>query len=308
MSNSLERLPSLACECGATVVSDEFMPNSRGGASTASGFDSCLRRCEACGIGFSNCWNPSDVKRILRDPFVGLAAYVAEGCDRALAECLNQSHARKKKADFQSLSSEDHATWTVMRFLQHERLLGQAFRRPGIEPVMLIWGVPVPNNSVEGCALREKIITICDDLKEQPKFRSEPDVVLDFGEAGIVIVEAKLWSPNEFREPSYGGWPKYLNDAVYRDPGCARAIGYYQLARNWRIACELAGERPFTLVNLGLEYTRDETRELARLRLSFRTSARRRFVLRRWKTLLSGIAIPTWLSAYARRRAIPLAK
>jgi hypothetical protein len=199
MSNSLKRLPSVACECGAMIVSDEFVPNSRGGAPTASGFDSCLRRCQACGIGFSNSRNPSDIIRILRDPFVGLPAYVAEGCDRALAECLNQSHTRKKKTDFQSLSSEDHVTWTVMRLLQHERLLGQAFRCPGVEPVLLMWGVPVPNNSAEGWALRDKIIGICDDLKERSKRRTEPDVVLDCGEAGIVIVEASCGHPTSSR-------------------------------------------------------------------------------------------------------------
>jgi len=195
-----------------------------------------------------------------------------------------------------------------MRFLQHERLLGQAFRCPGVEPVLLMWGVPVPNNSTEGWALREKIIAISNDLRERPTHRTEPDVVLNFGEGGIVIVEAKLLSPNDFKKEDYSGWPKYLNDATFRDPNCARAIGCYQLVRNWRIGSDLAGERPFTLVNLGLEFTCDETRELARLWLSFRTSTRRRFVVRYWNTLLSVATIPTWLSAYARRRAIPLAK
>ena len=158
----LERLPTIACECGAIIVSDAFVPNSRGGAPRASGFAGCLRRCQACGIGFSNCRNTSDIVSILRDPFVGLPAYVAEGCDRALAECLNRSHT-SKKTEFESLSSEDHVTWTVMRFLQHERWLGQAFRRPGVEPVLLMWGVPVPNDSAEGWAVREK------DHRYQPR-------------------------------------------------------------------------------------------------------------------------------------------
>jgi len=308
MSNPAERLPSVVCECGATIVSDEFVPSSRGGAPNASGFDSCLRRCQVCGIGFSNCKNPSEIITILRDAFDGLPAYVAEGCDRALVECLNQSHVRKKQADFQSLSSEDHVSWTVMRFLQHERLLGQVFRHSDIEPVLLIWGVPVPNSNSEGWALRQKIITVCDHLKEQPRFHSEPDVLLDFGEAGIVLVEAKLWSPNEFKEQSYGGWVKYLKHAAFRDSDSARAIGYYQLVRNWRIGCELAGERPITLVNLGLGFTRDEARKLACLRLSLRTSFRRLFVVRRWSSLLRGVTVPTWLSEYSRRRTLALAE
>ncbi len=303
-----EQLPSVACDCGATIESDPFVPNTRGGAKRASGFASCLRRCNVCGIGFSNAQDPSAVRKILRDPFAGLPAYIAEGSESALADCLNQSHSAAKKTEFESLRSEDHATWTVMRLLQHERLLGRAFRREGRDPVMLMWGVPVPNDDTAGRALRDRIINVSNSLSEKPTRRSEPDVVLDFGDEGVIVIEAKLFSPNERKPETYAGWSKYIDHSVFRDPESACATGYYQLVRNWRIGTALAGERPFTLVNLAPEFAGDERTGLARLRLALRTSRERRFILRRWSALLSGFVVPDWFSDYARRRGLPFAQ
>ncbi|MGO9577730.1 MAG: hypothetical protein ACLPTQ_25750 [Terriglobales bacterium] len=304
----MAQLPPIKCDCGTTIESEAFVPNARGGATTASDFFSCLRRCNTCGIGFSNAKNPSDVQKILRDPFAGLPAYIAEGSESALNNCLNRAHAAAKRIQFHSFGSEDHVTWTVIRLLQHERLLGPAFRHPGLEPVLLVWGVSVPNDCTAGQALRDRVINVLNGLGEEQDYRTEPDVVLDFGSAGIVIIEAKLFSLNESQSESYGGWSKYLIHSAFRDPECAHATGLYQLVRNWRLGTELAGERPFTLFNLAPEFAGNERTGLARLRLAFRTSPQRRFVLRRWSGLLSGFVIPDWFSEYARQRSVPIAQ
>ena len=132
-----ERLLPVDCECGALIVSDEIVPDSKGRAPAANvGFTSCLRRCEACGTGFSNCRDESEIVQILRDPFRGLPEYIAEGCKRSLSEVSEHIPRRKKEHDFHSLNSEDHVSWTVMRFLQSGRLLGQAFGHPDVEPVL----------------------------------------------------------------------------------------------------------------------------------------------------------------------------
>lgn len=65
---------------------------------------------------------------------------------------------------------------------------------------MLMWGVPVPNNNASGRALRERIFNISKNLLEKSTWRSEPDVVLDFGEAGLVVIEAKLFSGSQAGE------------------------------------------------------------------------------------------------------------
>jgi hypothetical protein len=300
-----KRLSSVTCECGALIVSDEFVPDSRGRAPTANGgYKSCLRRCEDCGIGFSNNKNASGVIQVLRDPFRGLPKFIGEGCERALSECLNTSHRQKKKHDFHSLNSEDHVTWTLMRFLQNGRLLGQAFGHPDVEPILLMWGVPVPNDCSEGWAIREKIIRISNAVHERERQRSEPDVVLDFRGAGIVIIEAKLRSTNDWKEATYEHWPKYQHRAAFGDWDGAVATGYYQLVRNWRIGLSLACGRPLTLINLASAFTADEIKKLERLRLCFRTSRRRCFVLRMWSDVMRGVVTPVWLSEYFRQREV----
>ena len=94
--------------------------------------------------------------RIARDlfpayvPGLYVPAHIADDCENALDNCLNRTHAKAKRIQFHSFRSEDHPTWTAMPHLQHEPSLSQAFKHPGMEPVLLMSGVPVPNNSPQG--------------------------------------------------------------------------------------------------------------------------------------------------------------
>src|SRR5580698_2966714 len=137
-------------------------------------------------------------------------------------------------------------------------------------------GVPIPNASAPGNALRGKRITVLRDrLKERSGWYAEPDVVLDFGER-IIFVEAKLTSKNDRKEPDYGGWNTYLNDDAFRDKATAIRSQLYQLARNWRVALELAQGCSFQVVNLAPSFSGDEHRSLAMLRSSVRVTRDRR--------------------------------
>ena len=304
------RLPSIRCvECGALIDSGPFTPNHRGGAPRASGYPSCLRKCEACGIGFSNAKiaKTSHLTLILRDPFAQLPTWISEDSNSALKYCLNKAHATKKQMDFQSLYPEDHVTWTVTKLLKRERALGRMFGHPGDkEPNLLIWGVPIPYaRNPEGHALRQRVIALLNGFGEHSRFRTEPDLVLDFGDNGLVIVEAKLFSPNDKRPPDYAGWRLYLSPSAFHDVECARTTGLYQLVRNWRLGIELAAGRPFTLVNLAPTFTSTERSELACLRIACGTTATRHVCLRNWANLLASISIPDWFPPYAQRRGVP---
>lgn len=161
----MARLLSVPCpKCKKLLESREFMPNARDGARRASDFQSCLRRCEVCGIGLSNA-NTDDLDRltiIYRDPFASLPDWIREGCEQTLAQALNVKNRRVKQAKFASSKSEDHITWTVFRFLQHTRTLGKTLGQVGIglstdkahEPTLLLWGVPVPNDDPLGASPR----------------------------------------------------------------------------------------------------------------------------------------------------------
>jgi hypothetical protein len=301
------RLPPITCGCGRRIESDAYVPKRGVGAPRASGYTSCLRKCDICDVGYSNA-NSADLTKLQtfpRDRFAGLPDWVAEGCDAALDHCLNQAqgHAARKRLEFESLASEDHATWVVMRFLQRQGMLASAFGCEAVEPVMLIWGVPVPNTP-RGSELRSKIVTILRSLHEQEGWFTEPDVILDFESYGLVIVEAKLRSRNEIKKPQYSGWHRYLNDLTFRDAELAKCTGRYQLVRNWRLGLELAQNRPFKLVNLAPVFDFQEREMLAKLRLSFRTSRKHRFVLRRWDQMLGSSYPPSWLVEYSRKRGL----
>jgi hypothetical protein len=308
---SIKCLPPIECTlCGKTLKSDPYTPMpSKRGAQRASNFESCLRRCESCGIGYSNAESrdAKALQRILRDPFLGLPGWVAEGCDRALDECLNraQKHPEKKRKAFHSFGSEDHATWVAMKLLQREGALSSVFGLDEYAPTMLLWGVPVPNESAPGEILRKKVTSILvDRLREKPDWLTEPDVILDFGEQGIVIIEAKLDSPNDSKSPDYSGWGQYLCQRAFKDPDLARTSGLYQLARNWRLGYELAGNLPFTLVNLAPKFDIKMKRILEKFRDALRVSSKHRFVLMQWETLCAAVPSTKWFCDYTRERGL----
>jgi uncharacterized Zn finger protein len=61
----MPKLENLTCpKCGKVIESEEYKSNRREGAFTATSFDTCLRRCEECGIGFSNAQKLDSVVKI----------------------------------------------------------------------------------------------------------------------------------------------------------------------------------------------------------------------------------------------------
>jgi hypothetical protein len=315
----MARLPAVHCPtCKRWLESDEFTPNARGGAYRASGYESCLRRCQACGIGLSNA-NTDDLERltvIYRDPFAGLQAWVKEGWDETLEQALNANHRPAKRTEFASSNSEDHVTWTVFRFLQNAGALGQTLRRVGIgadageagEPLLLLWGVPLPSGDPSAAAIRDRLIGVLDHIGEHPRSRSEPDVILNFGRAGVVLIEVKRGSANDTKPAAYAGWDKYLKDTpAFRDAGRARQIGLYELARNWRIGWDLAGGRPLTLVNLGPAglFEGQPGADLLQFRECLNRAGGQQFEAVTWGTLLGAVEDkPDWFAAYVCQRGL----
>jgi hypothetical protein len=86
-----------------------------------------------------------------------------------------------------------------------------------------------------------------------------------------------------------------------------RRSGLYELTRYWRIGCDLAGERSFTLVNLGLDdlFTGRTGEEIERFRSCLKESTTRRFKTLAWADLLSMVDIsPTWFQTYVEGRGL----
>jgi hypothetical protein len=313
------KLPTINClRCGKELGSKEFNPTSKGGAPYASSYKTCLRKCEECGLGFSNassnCVN--DLTVIYRDPFWNVPASIAEGYEFTLKHAINVVNRRSKRVKFTSSKSEDHVTWTVFRCLQTQGRVRDAISKVGIEfahfaigePTLLLWGVPVPKEDRLGKGVRTKLENALDGIGEEPNRRSEPDVILDLGTAGLVFIEVKLWSKNDTKEHDYEGWGKYLTSSeFFLDFEKLRHSGLYELARNWRIACEMANGRPVALVNLGPAdlFKNDRKGRLPDFLESLRQSPARRFLKLTWTSFLEAIPNkPEWFNQYIQDRGL----
>ena len=315
----MARLPSTACpECGRNLESAEYTPNKAGRAHRASGYGSCLRRCEKCGIGLSNARSAdiNKLTRIYRDPFRTLPDWLREDCYETLDKAINENHRHAKRTEFHSKRSEDHVTWTIFRYLQKEGSILKALGGVGVEMgngkdiplALLLWGVPTPNKDERGNLVRNQLVSILDRIGENPKSRSEPDVVVDFGENGLVIIEVKYFSANDKKDGSFAGWDRYVRKTdAFLDTHGLRKSGLYELARNWRIAWELADRRPLKLINLGPPelFEEKELQRLTDFRGSLNRGGERDFLTVPWPEFLASIpGRPDWLKRYEKDRGL----
>ena len=60
-----------------------------------------------------------------------------------------------------------------------------------------------------GWRVREQLESIAKRFGEDPRSRTEPDVLLDLGESGIMIIEVKHRSPTDLKATGYGGWDEW---------------------------------------------------------------------------------------------------
>jgi hypothetical protein len=195
---------------------------------TASKYGNCVRRCLSCRIGASNA--KSEWTHIFEDPVASVPPEVSVGVREALAGALNEINRGGKRIKFGFDSSEDAVTWTIFSFLARSgqlsclmgRLLPDVWRSTESNPVLLVWGSPLPPDG-PGLGLRTRLVEISRNLDEDPRSRSEPDIVVQNIDGAIV----KLRSGNDVKPREYAGWGKdYLKDTdAFRDPDRVRDSG-----------------------------------------------------------------------------------
>jgi hypothetical protein len=313
----MPELPAIMCAgCGRTVGPVAYVPETKGGPPTASSFDSCLRSCPDCNLGYSNASDPGRAVLIHRDPLQNIPEPVRPGADEALASALNIRNRANKRVKFGFETSEDAVTWTVFRYLQESGELGRVIEAcvpalkgiAGAEPAVLFWGAPVPARDERSLAIRARLAALCSSLGENPESFSEPDVILDFGPAGLVIIEVKYRSPNDNKDAGYGGWPRYLDrSGAFVDEETIRTSGHSELARNWRIGWGIASHRPLALVNLAPAGVFDEPHgtRLTRFERALNQTERKCFIRLPWSRLVDPMRNqPPWLEAFIAEREL----
>ena len=311
-------LPDLTCPtCG------DRLPPGHGEAVAPATWSECLRRCDRCEVGFSNARDSPTT--LFRDPLMNVPGQVRDGVLDTLSLALNERNRPNKRGKFGFSTSEDALTWTAFKFLQESGQLLGVLRRSGLAvpdrasrpQAMLLWGVPIPLDrpgNERGWLLRERLEAISDRLGEDPRSRTEPDVVIDLGPDGVVIFEVKHRSPTDVKSECHGGWDRYYPaSSLLPYAGAVRASGCYELARNWRFGLELASApcRPFTLACLGPEllFRGPGAEALRPFEACLPGEGPARFLKVSWDVLLGAIeGAPGWLADYVGVRGYTNAK
>jgi hypothetical protein len=305
------QLPSLECpRCGCSMTTRESV----GEMPSAKCFQDCLRRCERCGIGASNA--KAKVTWICLDPLQNIPPDTWNGAKEALAQALNETNRESKLRYFGFSTSEDAVTWVVFTQLLRSGKLIDALKRAGIvadqvavAPTLLLWGVPV-NGGERGKEIRQELHNLCTKtLGEKSDRLTEPDVIIDLGEDDLVFIEVKYLGDNDSQPTDYKHWPTYEKGLRlawhYEDVKASRC---YELARNWRVLKELAGERPTALVNLGQErlFRGVEGERLCRFAEALGLDERSRFKKIRWREFLDKVLDdqPEWFADFCRDRGL----
>jgi hypothetical protein len=298
-------LPEIACpKCSDMLraqVGDVVAP--------ASWLD-CLRRCSKCEMGFSNARSNPTI--IFNNPLLNIPTEVDDGVLDTLNLALNVRNWANKKAKFGFNTSEDALTWTLFKFLSDSGQLTRVLRVAGLpipdgvsnHGAMLLWGVPIPfdrDRNPDGWDLRRCLEIISNGLGEDSTSRTEPDVLIDFGPHGYLIIEVKHRSSTSLKYVGYAVWDRYFPaNSPLPYAAAIRTSQCYELARNWRIGLELTatGDRPFTLAYLGPDtlFQGDGETVLRRFEDCLPIEGLARFQKILWNTLLGAIADPPkWL-------------
>jgi hypothetical protein len=268
-------------------------------------------------VGISNARRNPTV--LFDDPLMNVPQPVRDELLETLSLALNERNRDNKRVKFGFSTFEDALTWTVFKYLHDSGQLMDVLRRASL-PVpdrasspeaLLLWGAPIPLDKMvneRGWWIRGRLEAIANKLVENPDSRTEPDVLIDLGKAGIFIIEAKHRSPTDMTEAAYCGWDGYYPANCPLPYATAmRASGCYQLARNWRFGLELAQKpcRPFTLVCLGPDvlFQGDGAEVLRPFEDCLPRDGSARFQKLRWRTFLGAISQPPgWLVGYVGSR------
>jgi hypothetical protein len=263
--------------------------------------------CDACQRGYSNSWLASARVEITPSPAANVPPEVATDLDAVLSAACNRKARAGKRWKFCSARSEDAASWTVIQALRSTGQLRRVAEALGLSTTggthVLLWGAPLPPDDPGAVELAESLADVSDELGENPDRRSEPDIIIGWDNA-LVILEAKLGSSNDRQAARLDRFDRYLVDGLWAASAAdIKAEGLYELSRNWTIGCKLAERTGRTTFVLGNLAPLSRSVDVAAFGKLCATTASRRVVHVRWRDVLPDPP-PVWLVPYIGSRSL----
>lgn len=216
----------------------------------------CRQVCTHCRVGLSH----AKVNRtfIREDWRAGLwRPQTAARLDRILDHALNEGNRVNKRRRMANERSEDLLTWNVFSWLEDHHLLGGLLTMIGLADkgsnvCVFYWGV---NDRYSFPLSLPQLLT--STFGESERWLSEPDILL-VGDSSLVVIEAKLGSPNNRSHGKSKPFDQYIKGSAkwFADPLSLPKTEYYELVRNWALGAAIAADlgKSLTLINLVPEH------------------------------------------------------
>lgn len=225
----------------------ELVAPINGAIKAASSYDDCLRRCEKCGIGFSNSKNNPSV--IYKNYLDNIPELLQNGLEITLNNSINELNRKNKRNKIGFSTSEDALTWSFFKYFvvgeRFEDLLNlRNLKSDGKDYDIYLWGVPISSQSNKNNFI-EKFREVSRNFNETSSKMTEPDVMIKLSDK-IVFIEVKYLSANEIKTGEE--FAKYLIPDVEKEK--LVESGHYELFRNWAFASKLSYGNDFILINL----------------------------------------------------------
>lgn len=230
------------------------MENSGNAVKPTAKYKDCIRKCQACGIGYSN--SVTTPTLIFEDPRKNIPGFV-DSSDflEILEKSNNRRNISNKKCKAGFSTSEDAVTYTFVKSFSQTGSIERMMRVLGLEvngnhASLFLWGCPILKGT-DITLIQRMNSLLRNEFAERANSLTEPDIILSIEGYGIVIIEVKLHSPNEIK--ATGKLSSYLDRSFYTNLAKAQSSQHYELVRNWSIGNALSENDSFTLINLGKE-------------------------------------------------------
>lgn len=272
----------------------------------AYSYNSCLRICEKCELGFSNSRKNPTV--IYKSHLNNIPELLRQDIDYSLDNSINIMNRKNKKNKFGFSTSEDALTWSFFKYFAINNKYRDLLNLLNIDSEesyfeIYLWGTSICK-PVSDLSFIKEYMEISDSFNEVPMKRTETDVIIKLLDK-LIFIEVKYLSPNEIKT-NQDIFKKYQIPDV--DLEELIKSEHYELLRNWAFVSKLSKGSKFELINLAPKklFKDKNHNKLSQFENSLR-STNGKFVKLSWEEILEKInndEYEVWFKKYLNEKLI----